>query len=210
MSVENTSACNDSAIQNIVLDMGNVLLRFDPWVSLQRYCSCEESRALILRELFQGPEWVMSDRGLLKNAELFDAVSNRIPVSYHAELKSCVEHWDICMEPIDGAAAFCEAARKAGFSLYVLSNANDLFHRYFRNFKEESWFDGVVVSGDEHMIKPDPAIYQLLLDRYQLHPAESLFIDDRPENVEGARSVGMQGFLFEGRYTPLMQLLHLS
>jgi 2-haloacid dehalogenase len=58
-------------------------------------------------------------------------------------------------------------------------------------------FDGIVVSGEERIVKPDPAIYRLLLDRYELSPADCLFIDDSLKNVLGARAVGMHAHHFE-------------
>ena len=59
-------------------------------------------------------------------------------------------------------------------------------------------FDGIVVSGEEKMVKPNPEIYQLLLNRYHLQASESIFIDDRPANVEEANHVGIHGILFKG------------
>jgi 2-haloacid dehalogenase len=58
--------------------------------------------------------------------------------------------------------------------------------------------DNYVVSGEEKMVKPDRAIFQVLLDRYGLRPEECLFIDDNPDNIEGARRVGLNGIVFAG------------
>ena len=62
------------------------------------------------------------------------------------------------------------------------------------------FFDGVMVSSDVHLIKPDTRIYELLCETYDLNPEECVFIDDRPENVEAAKRVGMKGIVFEGDY----------
>ncbi len=70
------------------------------------------------------------------------------------------------------------------------------FHEQERAFF--SRFRDIVVSGEVKLLKPDPAIYFLALDRFGLKPAEALFIDDREINVEGARAVGMQAHLFVG------------
>ena len=61
-----------------------------------------------------------------------------------------------------------------------------------------SQFDGMIISGREKLIKPDPAIYRLLLSRYGLNAAETVFIDDRAENIRAAQSVGMQGIVYQG------------
>ena len=58
-------------------------------------------------------------------------------------------------------------------------------------------FDGIVVSGEEHLLKPDAAIYRCLLERNALRAEESLFIDDNRDNVAAARAIGMEAVLFE-------------
>ena len=71
-------------------------------------------------------------------------------------------------------------------------------------------FDGIVVSGEEKMVKPNPEIYNLLLGRYNLNASESVFIDDRQRNVDGANQVGIQGILFTGSNNLKEQLVQLS
>lgn len=187
-------------LKNIVLDMGNVLLDFDPEVSLARFCKSGEARDVIRRELFRGPEWKAGDRGLITNAQRYIGVSRRVDKRYHEELRQCVDHWDMCMVPLPGAREFLEKCRARGFGLYVLSNACSLFYSYFPRSFDLSAFDGVVVSSDLHILKPEPGIYLRLLERYGLVPGECLFIDDLAENVAGAEAVGMQGVVFSGDF----------
>ena len=71
-------------------------------------------------------------------------------------------------------------------------------------------FEGIVVSGEEKMVKPNPEIYKVLLDRYQLNPSECIFIDDRQANVDGAEKVGIKGVLFQGSDSLRQQLLLLD
>ena len=196
-------------IKNIVLDMGNVLLKFDPEVSLHQYCVTEEIRDVIRRELFEGPEWIMGDYGTITNAERFEPVSKRVPFSFHRQLQDCVDHWNICMQPIPGAKAFCEYIKSRGYGIYVLSNACNTFYDYFPRFAEISYFDGVMVSSDVHLIKPDIKIYQLFLDTYHLLPEECLFIDDREENAEGARKAGMQAIVYTGDFEQIKKKFNL-
>lgn len=196
-------------IKNIILDMGNVLLKFDPEVSLRQYCETEAIRDVIRRELFEGPEWIMGDYGTITNAERFEPVSRRVPVSFHRQLQDCVDHWNICMQPIPGAKAFCEYIKSRGYGIYVLSNACNTFYDYFPRFAEISYFDGVMVSSDVHVIKPDIKIYQLFLDTYHLFPEECLFIDDREENAEGARTAGMQSIVYTGDFEQIKKRFNL-
>ena len=194
-------------IKNIILDMGNVLMDYNPHVILDKVCDTPEEKELLYKELFQGPEWLQGDRGEINNSQRFDGVRKRVPESLHEKLKECVEHWDICMKPLAGAKEFCELVKRKGHRIYVLSNACSKFYEYFPKYFPLEEFDGVVVSSDVHMIKPDIGIYQYLLEKYELQPKECLFIDDREENVEGARASGMEAVVFQNNYTEIAKLI---
>lgn len=187
-------------IKNIIFDMGNVLLSFNPEIPLNTFLQTEEDKDIIRRELFCGPEWEQGDYGYLTNSERYEPVSKRVPERLHKQLKQCVEEWDICMKPILNAKEFCEYAKNNGYHIYVLSNADNNFYRYFPRFAEIDYFDGVMVSSDVHMIKPEIRIYKHFLAVYSLIPEECLFIDDREENIAGAKEAGMNGFVFKGDF----------
>ena len=98
----------------------------------------------------------------------------------------------------DAAAAFDEGSeetvKERGFGIYVLSNASDLFYKYFPNLLPLDFFDGVFVSSDYLMLKPDLEIYETFLTKYGLKAEECLFVDDRQENADGAAKTGMNTF----------------
>lgn len=187
-------------IRNVVLDMGNVLLDYNPDFVLDQFCSSDEEKAVIRKELFDGPEWQLGDRGDIKDKDRFDLVKVRVPEKYHEALRNCCDRWDICMDPLEGAKEFCESVKKAGLGIYVLSNASDLFYTYFPKFLPLDFFNGVFVSSDYLMLKPDLEIYETFLSKYGLNADECLFVDDRKENVEGASKAGMNTFCFKGDY----------
>lgn len=195
-------------IKNVIFDMGNVLLTYNPEVCLRKFLDNEEDRNVIRRELFEGPEWAEGDLGLITDAQRFDGVSKRVPVRLHEALKRCTLEWMMCMKPVEGAREFCSYAKEHGYRVYVLSNASNTFYDYFHNFSEFDYFDGIVVSCDIHIVKPDRGIYQYLLDQYQLIPEECFFIDDMEKNVEGAKKIGMNGAVFEGDFEKIKQLLN--
>ena len=112
------------------------------------------------------------------------------------------------MEPVAGAREFCEEAKSRGKRLFVLSNADQNFYEYFPRFAPFDFFDGIVVSSDLHLIKPDRRIYRHLLDAYQLRPGECLFIDDRQENVDAARQEGMLAEVFTGDFDAIRARLY--
>ena len=194
-------------IKNIVLDMGNVLLDFNPGAVLDRFCSSDEEKEVIRKELFEGPEWEMGDKGEIRDRDRFDLVKERVPERFHKALRDCADKWDICMMPLPGAREFCEYVRSHGYKIFVLSNASDLFYTYFPKFLPLEFFNGVFVSSDYLMLKPDVKIYETFLNKYGLDPKECLFVDDRKENVEGAEKAGMNGFCFKGDYDQVLSVL---
>ncbi len=191
-------------MKNIIFDMGNVLHTYDPEVCLNHIVEKEEDRALIRRELFEGPEWVQGDLGELTDEERFNGVSKRVPERLHEELRRCTVEWDMCMYPVKQAREFCDYLKKSGFGIYVLSNASSSFYRYFPRFAPFDYFDGIVVSCDIHIIKPDIRIYQHLLKKYNLRADECFFIDDLEANIEGAKNAGIDGAVFEGDFWRLI------
>lgn len=195
-------------IKNIVLDMGNVLLDFNPEFVMSKFCSSDEEKEVIRKELFNGPEWALGDRGDFSDKARFDLVKVRVPEKYHEALKKCADNWDICMDPLDGAREFCELVKAKGYGIYVLSNASDLFYEYFPRFLPLDFFNGVFVSSDYHMLKPDIEIYKTFLKKYGLNAEECLFIDDRADNIEGARKAGLNTYRFPGDYKELMELIN--
>ena len=194
-------------IKNIVLDMGNVLLDFNPGFVLDQFCSSAEEKEIIMQELFNGPEWKMGDRGDIKDKDRFDLVKERVPEKYHEALRNCADRWDVCMTPLDGAREFCESVKNSGYGIYILSNASDLFYVYFPKFLPLDFFNGVFVSSDYLMLKPDVKIYRTFLDKYGLKGEECLFVDDREDNVEGAKEAGMNTFRFLGDYDAVLKHL---
>ena len=196
-------------IKNIIFDMGRVLLQFEPYVSLNKYCDKEEDKELIYKELFQGPEWIMGDEGKITNGQRYELVKERIPERLHQTLKLVVENWDMCMEPVEGALEFYKLVKEKGYHTYILSNACNRFFHYFPKHYELNSFDGVVVSSDVKMIKPNREIYEYILNTYQLRPEECLFIDDVEANIEVAKETGMKGIVFKGNYKEIKGYLGL-
>ncbi len=82
--------------------------------------------------------------------------------------------------------------------LLALTNwSHETFPTALELFPFLHWFEGIVVSGEEKLIKPDPRIYELLINRYDVKPQQAIFIDDNPHNVEGAKEAGLHAIRFE-------------
>ena len=194
-------------IKNIVLDMGNVLLDFNPGFVVNSFCSSDEEKEIIIKELFNGPEWALGDKGVITDKDRYDLVKVRVPEEYHEALKKCADNWDICMVPLEGAKDFCDSVKEKGYKIYVLSNASELFYEYFPRFLPLDYFDGVFVSSDYLMLKPDRKIYETFLNKYGLKAEECLFIDDRIDNVKGAEKAGFNTFQFHGDYEAVKAII---
>ncbi len=188
-----------SRIRNIVLDMGNVLFDYNPKAMTDYFLpnGSKEDKELFLQEFFNKEEWNDRDLGILTDEEVYESVAKRLPARLHEPLRQCLQHWEKCMIPFEEAREFVRYIREKGYGLYVLSNASTTFYAYFPKFSPLYWFDGIVISSDIHLLKPDSAIYKYLLTKYGLKPEQCLFIDDRADNVEGARAVGMEAAVFK-------------
>ena len=98
---------------------------------------------------------------------------------------------------IEGMASVIRRLKMAGYGVYGLTNwSAETFPMVRDTYPVFQEFDGIVVSGEEHLLKPDAAIYKCLLERYALQAEESLFVDDNADNVAGARNVGMKAIQF--------------
>ena len=113
-------------------------------------------------------------------------------------------------EPVKPTERLVRDLKAAGYKLYVLSNMSREFIDFLRRFPVYGLFDGEVVSCEEHTVKPEPRIYEILLERYGLTPSETLFIDDRRSNLEAAAAFGIATFHFrepESSCTQLREML---
>lgn len=195
-------------IKNVIFDMGNVLLDYDPQAAMEELEISPDAQPIIMKELFYGNEWVQLDLGNITEDEAYESIKQRIPEEYHADLRKCIDGWDICMKPLNGAKKFCEFVKSNGFGIYVLSNAHKSFYRYFPRYFDLEFFDGVVVSADVHIVKPDVRIYEHIIEKYNLKAEECLFIDDRADNVEGAEKSGMKAIRFKNDFEEINPLLN--
>lgn len=185
-------------IKNLIFDMGGVLIQFDPVLFVSQCVQDENDRQLLLRQVFRTKEWVQMDRGVLTEEEAVPMLCARLPERLHAAAEHLICHWDEPILPIPGMAALLQEAKDAGLKLYLLSNASYRQAEYWPRVPGSALFDGRFVSAEWRMLKPSTEIFRTMLLRYGLEPTECLFIDDAPQNIEGAGVAGIDGIVFHG------------
>lgn len=181
-------------MKNIVFDLGGVVFARDP-----RKFELEFIKFFSYILLPQMPRfWEEYDRGVVSYEQV---------VTDLAEYNNCdreladknLRRSILTQEEIVATKALVADLKAAGYKLYVLSNMSLEFIEFLRKTEVYKYFDGEVVSCEEHVVKPDAEIYRRLVERYGLDVSETLFIDDRKENVEAARNEGWEGFNFNPR-----------
>jgi 2-haloacid dehalogenase len=181
---------------NVVFDIGNVLLHWDPRALYRKIFASEDEVEWFLANICT-PDWNLEqDRGR-SFAEAVAEAAERHPD--HAEAISAYHHrWhETLTHPIGGTVAILEELDAQGSPLYAITNWNqDKFRETRLRYPFLDRFRDIVVSGDEKVVKPDPAIYRVLLERNGLNAGDCLFIDDSPKNVRGAEAVGMKAHHF--------------
>lgn len=182
-------------MKNIVFDLGGVVFWRNPKKCTQEFLDF----FAFVRETPMPHFWNEYDRGALSLDEVMEHLMMRSGFSR----EKCVDFVQRAIdmqEAIRPTEALIEALKADGrYRLFVLSNMSREFIDFLRRVPVYRHFDGEVVSCEEGICKPEPEIYRLLLERYALDPAETLFIDDRPENVEAAEREGIVGFHYNRR-----------
>lgn len=179
-------------MKNIVFDLGGVLFARD-----KHKCSPEFIDFFRFIRTDPMPDfWVEYDRGTLTLDQVVDALCalhGCTPEVARAYVREAIDR----QEPVRATERLVGELKRAGYRLYVLSNMSREFIDFLRRADVYALFDGEVVSCEEGTVKPEPRIYRILLDRYGLDPAQTLFIDDRAANIAAAREAGIDGFLFD-------------
>ena len=192
-------------IKNILFDMGNVLIYFDRNLFMDRLGLEEADKKLLTRELFLSLEWARMDRGSLVEPQAVESISRRLPERLHDAAEKLVSHWDEPLIPVPGMYELIRELKSAGYGIYLLSNASLRQHEYWPRIEASQFFDGTLISADEGLMKPQPEIYRLILERFGLKAEESFFIDDLPSNIEGAFYCNMPGAVFYNDVAKLRQ-----
>lgn len=181
----------------VIFDVGNVLYDWNPRYLYERLIDDDQALDTFLANVATKAWHFQHDAG-----RPFAETSAELAALYphHADL---IAHWgprfnEQAPHALPGMTALVESLDAAGVPLFAITNFSGEFWPPFRA-REAALFDrfrAIVVSGDEKLVKPDPAIYRLALDRFGLAPEEAVFIDDNAANIAAAAALGIHAIPF--------------
>lgn len=181
---------------NIVFDLGKVLIEWDPRHLYRTVFADADKMEWFLANVCTSDWNLAQDRQPTLDAGIDELVS-RHP-DYANEIRMYRDRWmEMVPGAIEGSVEILMQLHLNGVPVYAITNWNGATFRATRSrFDFLSLFRDIVVSGDEGLLKPEPAIFELLADRNSIDLSQSLFIDDSLKNVVGAEAVGMKGHHF--------------
>ncbi|MHA2289153.1 MAG: HAD family hydrolase [Promethearchaeota archaeon] len=179
-------------IKNIIFDLGNVLVRFKPNEFLLKFTRDQKYIDQFLSKVTRSKVWLELDRGKisLENAKKMFVARYPLEKDFTEQF---FDQWMDMLTPIDENVAILKELKEQGYKTYILSNyIKEAFDYCVSKHTFFSLFDGQIISGIENINKPDRAIYELLINRFELNPEKSLFIDDVLYFLKPAKKLGMK------------------
>lgn len=180
-----------------IFDLGGVLLDWNPRYLYRKLFDGDEAAVEAFLADVCTHEWNLRQDAGRSFAEAVEALMPR-----HADQRSLIEAWrarfdEMIPGAIEGTVEILRELKARGVPLYALTNFSaETFASQRGRFDFLAWFDGIVVSGEEGMIKPDPRIFELLLSRHRVAARDAVFIDDMPANAAAATALGIRGVHF--------------
>ena len=184
-------------IRTVVFDLGGVLIDWDPRYLYRKVFSDESEMEHFLTNIATTEWHLEQDRGRTM-AEATKVLVSRHP-EYEAEIRAFYDRWPEMFDgSIRGSVEILRELRDLGYPLHALTNYSaEAFVLAREDYDFLGWFDEIVVSGEEGLIKPDKNLYAVLVERTGLDPATTVFIDDSTPNVAAARELGFTVIAFE-------------
>ncbi len=194
-------------IKSVIFDVGRVLYQWDLRHLFAKLINDPDELDWFLENVVT-PKWHFEhDAG----RALADMAAERIALfpKYEAHIRAYTMRFNETIPgPVEGSLEIVEALAARDMPLYAITNFGAEFWDGFRPTAPIfDLFEDIIVSGREKMVKPDLAIYRLAIERFNIAPEESLFIDDMPANIAVAEELGIKGHVFDGA-TGLKTRLH--
>lgn len=183
-------------IDTVIFDLGKVLADYD-WESyLDQFFFDAKTYQVLADAIFLSEAWILGDRGSVTPEEWLQCFIQNAP-DYEKKVRQVYEGLAGCVHKFAYTDRLIAHFREKGYRIYYLSNYSEgLYEMTQKEIRFIDSLDGGVFSYKEKCIKPEEKIYKILLARYNIKPENAIFFDDRPENVEAARMLGMQAVVF--------------
>ena len=183
-------------IRNVVFDVGNVIVRWEPEAIVELAFGKDLPAGITSRDLFGGDIFRALNRGAMSLTETQRMYAERHGFDRRTSDR-LIEALFESLHLIEETPVLMRQLKAAGYGVYCITDNVHEIVAYLRG-RYDFWplFDGVCVSADHATLKPDPRMYRWLCETYDLVPEECVFLDDLEKNIAGAKAVGMDGFVF--------------
>lgn len=188
-------------MKNLVFDMGNVLIEWNSEKILKGITSDINLQNMLRKEVFQSELWIKTDEGTVTREELIEIITKKLGEKYRNEITLLSRKWYTFVDVYYNVQEKIIELSKLGYNIYILSNAANTFYDLVKEglLPATTVAKGIVLSCEEKILKPNEKIYNILLERYNLDPHDTMFFDDLPENIWGAARCGINGFVVENQ-----------
>ncbi|MBD1556729.1 HAD family phosphatase [Vibrio sp. S9_S30] len=185
------------AIKNIVFDVGNVIVKWSPLeIVSATFGVTGETAQKMARDIFSHQVWLDLNKGRLTEDEAKLAYQAQLQLSV-IETEQLFDNVKASLSLLEGTENMMRDLKASGYGIYALTdNVHEIVAFLKDRYDFWSLFDKAIVSAEWDVLKPDPRIYQLVVEQCNVEANESVFLDDMPANVEGARTQGFHAFQF--------------
>ena len=186
---------------DIILDMGNVLLEWNKDKILKAVAKTQKDYLILDKAMFQSGLWERLDLGTLTREELVDKVLSLLGDCYQKKVEEVIWNWPAYIDIYTEVFPLLARLKENGHRIFVLSNTSPVFYELLKNQLAPlaKILDGFVLSCDIKVIKPDRKMFEEILSKYELDPANCVFLDDLADNTKMAESLGIKAYQVKQR-----------
>lgn len=192
---------NEGRPMDIILDMGDVLLEWNKDKILKAVAKTEKDYLILDKAIFQSGLWERLDLGTLTREELVDKVLSLLGDCHQEKVEEVIWNWPDYIDIYTEVFPLLAALKEKGHRIFILSNTSPVFYELLKDQLSPlaEILDGFVLSCDIKAIKPDPKMFEEILQKYGLDPANCIFLDDVKENTKMAESLGIKAYQVKQR-----------
>lgn len=197
--------------RNIIFDLGRVLIEWDPVQLIKEVFTHEKNvPTTFVEDVLDATKtqlWLEYDKDIRTTDYIIEQLCIQNPQLHKQHFTTFMREHKKYMNIIPAGLHIFNLIKQQGYRIYILSNMPmAVFNTLAAKYDFFKQVDGMIISGDVKQVKPEPEIYQTLLTKYQLKPEECLFLDDKVENIEAGKALGIDGIVCLDHAVVLQQL----